>query len=192
MNKVNFSCVPMYNHANNQILAYACSTKNIENFYANDRGVYNKDTYYKKGDQVSFDGQTYEVIDQATNDGALGYTPNAYPNVWKSLGTSVSNSSGSSNWDENKFYKLNDVVMYKGLSYKVRDQATGDGAKGYAPDNNSNIWTPIFPEWVESKYYLLNDTVAYKGRNYKVRDQATGSGAQGYKPDSALNIWTPI
>lgn len=192
MNNVNFSCVPMYNNANNQLLAYACSAKNIENFYANNRGNYDSNTFYLKGDQVTFNGKLYEVIDQATNDGAKGYQPDSYPNVWKPLESNAGQSLGSSNWDSNKFYKLNDVVMYQNISYKVIDQATNDGAQGYPPDSNPNVWKPVFPEWVESKYYLLNDTVSYKGKIYKVRDQATNSGAKGYKPDSYPNVWSAM
>jgi len=136
-NQLNFSCAPMYNqNNNNQVMGYLCSSsKNIENFYFNNRGVYNKDTFYKKGDQVSFNGKSYEVIDQATNDGAKDYQPDLRPNVWKVV--------EPTEWNKDKFYKLNDVVTYNGRTYKVRDQATNDGAKDYQPDLKPNVWTPI-------------------------------------------------
>jgi signal peptidase I len=126
----------MYNqNNNNQVMGYLCSSKNIENFYENNRGEYDKDTYYKKGDQVTFMGKKYEVQDQATQDGAKNYQPDVRPNVWKVV--------NNMEYDPNKYYKKDDIVTYNGRTYKVIDQATQDGAKNYQPDVRPNVWKPV-------------------------------------------------
>ena len=132
LNKVNLSCAPMYTQ-NNQVMGYFCSSKNIENFEDATPGsgpimLYDNTVTYKKGDLVMKDNKLYFARDQA---GAPNYAPVA-SGIWTSL-----------EYNAEKFYKLNDRVSYQGVVYKVQDQATNDGAKGYTPSDRPNVWLKL-------------------------------------------------
>jgi len=147
MNKVNFTCAPMFGNTNKQVFGYACTIKkkNIENFYVNDRGNYDSNAFYKVDDQVIFNGKQYKVIDQATSNGAQGYQPDTYSNVWQVVASPPPPPSGPAQYDSNKFYKSGDMVIFNNQKYTVIDQGTSNGAQGYQPDIRSNVWQVIAP-----------------------------------------------
>jgi hypothetical protein len=45
--------------------------------------------------------------------------------------------------DKKGLNKLNDRVSYKGVVYKVKDQATGQGAQNYTPSDRPNVWQKL-------------------------------------------------
>lgn len=134
LNEVNLSCTPMYNQSiSNQVMGYFCSSKNIENFKVSKPGsgpimLYDNTVTYKEGDVVVKDTKLYFANDGA---GSPGYAPGA-SGIWTSL-----------EWNKDTFYLLNDRVSYNGKIYKVKDQATGNGAKGYEPSTKTNVWMVV-------------------------------------------------
>jgi hypothetical protein len=134
LNDIKLSCAPLYTpNKSNQVMGYLCSSKNVENFKVSKPGsgpimLYDNTVTYKEGDVVMRDKKLYFANDGA---GSPGYAPGA-SGIWTSM-----------EYNNDQFYKLNDRVSYNGVVYKVKDQATNDGAKGYEPSTRANIWMPI-------------------------------------------------
>jgi hypothetical protein len=168
--------------------------------------LYDNNKIYKLGDMVTKDGQTYKMIDGI---GAAGYPP-PRPTNWQPVGSSAppppmasmappppppmaSMAPPAPPYDNNKVYKLGDMVTKDGQTYKMID---GIGAAGYPPPRPTN-WQPVgssapsapsAPPYDNNKVYQLGDMVSKDGQTYKMID---GIGAAGYPPPRPTN-WQPV
>ena len=120
--------------------------------FTNSAPPYDNNKVYQLGDMVTKDGQTYKMIDGI---GAAGYPP-PRPTNWQPVGSSAppppmasmappppppmaSMAPPAPPYDNNKVYKLGDMVTKDGQTYKMID---GIGAAGYPPPRPTN-WREI-------------------------------------------------
>ena len=93
-------------------------------------------------------------------------------------------------YDNNKPYKVGDVVSYQGSIFKMIE---GAGPPGYAPDREGDkLWelvsgpgNKVHPgkgpaQYDNNKAYVVGDVVTYQGSVFKMIE---GAGPPGYAPD---------
>ncbi len=100
--------------------------------FTNSAPPYDNNKVYQLGDMVTKDGQTYKMIDGI---GAAGYPP-PRPTNWQPVDSSAPMAPL---YDNNKVYKLGDMVTKDGKTYRMID---GIGAAGYPPPRPTN-WREI-------------------------------------------------
>ena len=98
------------------------------------------------------------------------------------------------NWEVNKVYKKNDVVMCDGIAYKCEmDNTSNDLLKP-----NVKIWSVVNQNttngsvntWKENVNYKVNDNVIYNGQNYKCIN--AHSSILSWNPEVAITLWIKI
>jgi hypothetical protein len=177
LNNINYSCVPMYSN-NDQLLAYTCSNKIMENFESSSN--YNANTNYTPGAVVKYNNKIYFY--KNTGEYVSGKTPNTNPAFW----TVLENHENRSFQITNVYNKYDFVNVSNKLWQAKSNIPAGSGV-------NPNSWTnTIIKRWGIQKKYFLNDRVYFENKVYKVRDQVYPDGFMGIKPNENANVWMEV
>ncbi len=145
------------------------------------------DTYYKIGDVVKLGGTIYKCIEGHTSyskyvtiDGSLvvdvnnptgekGFATTDYA-YWT---TQLTSNNWLSTWTPTTYYKLNDYVIYGGITYKCIQSHLSSGSIESGLEASQSQWTIVNlsddwkGDWAISTKYILNDIVRYNGIVYR-------------------------
>jgi len=187
INQINFTCEPllMEGFSGTETVGYMCDTNKLTERFYNDNvseydniPEYDNEKIYKVGNLVMKDGVVYKMIDGI---GAAGYPP-PRPTNWEPY-TATKSQGQMREYDNERIYKVGDIVMKDGVVYKMID---GIGAAGYAPPRPTNweVQTQSSSSSSESdkdKIYKLGDAVM------KVYKMMEGISAAGYPSPKSTN-----
>jgi len=182
LNNINYSCVPMYNQNNKQVIAYSCSNKQIENFETTPPTKWDSNTRYFKDAIVFYRGYKYKVIDQGYPEGTeAGITPDSLPNLWEKKEVQNPAISLIPDYNSSKKYYSGNLVSYENSVYV----ASTDVDAGITPSNNSK-WSrgydsiSLDQEAVQPSDYagFWNDSTTYTSKDIvSVYSSQDGKGA---------------
>ncbi|WP_309411839.1 carbohydrate-binding protein [Bacillus cereus] len=134
---------------------------------------------YFKGDRVSYEGKTYEMIDDIFS---MSHQPNISPSKWNEMKEHPSythpngkNAIVEDTWENGLLYTTGDTVIYNQKTYEV----IGSYSRGDQPDISSSQWKEVKghqPEdnakpigtWNSDTFYNKGDVVTHKGYKYKL------------------------
>ncbi len=170
------------------------------------------DTYYKIGDIVKLGGTIYKCIEGHTSyskyvtiDGAQvvdinnptgekGFATTDYV-YWT---TQLTSNNWLSTWAPTTYYKLNDYVIYGGITYKCIQSHLSSGSTESGLEANQSQWTVVNlsddwkGDWTISTKYIVNDIVRYNGFVYRCITNHVSETTETSGLTADLSNWTEL
>ena len=166
----------------------------IDRIRFNWKGSWVTGTAYRKDDVISYGGKVFVALS--------GHTASADFNTdldflvagestpkWEQMGDG---RQWKGDWQPEAFYKVNDVVKYRGILYNCIDSHTSASTLSLGLEANDAQWSPFakgvnyLALWTATTVYKKNDLVKYSGRLYIcVTDHTSNSVEQGLEADQS-------
>ncbi|WP_309411847.1 hypothetical protein [Bacillus cereus] len=155
---------------------------------------------YFKGDKVSYEQKTYEMIDDIFS---MGHQPNISPSKWQEVKGQPSDvhpdgkdAIVENTWENDLLYGNGDTVIYNKKTYEViGSYSMGDKpdispskwqeVKGHQPEDNAKI----MGNWDADDFYKKGDVVTHKGYKYKLISDSSISDEPN---KNSGEVWTLI
>lgn len=152
---------------------------------------------YNVGDMVLYQANSYQC--DIAHQSQSSWPPGTTVQLWDQKSQSLPNT-----WDATKFYNVNDVVTYQGITYQctIAHQAQAS----WTPDAAVSLWKQISGgppppiNWDPTKFYKVGDVVTFQGNIFQctMAHQAQASWTPGtavplwnQKSDSTPSSWDP-
>ena len=166
----------------------------IDRIRFNWKGVWTASTAYRKDDVISYGGKVFVAL--------AGHTASADFNTdldflvagestpkWEQMGDG---RQWKGDWQPEAFYKVNDVVKYRGILYNCIDSHTSASTLSVGLEGDDAKWAPFakggnyLAIWTASTSYKKNDLVKYGGVLYSCTiDHTSNTVEQGLEVDIA-------
>ena len=146
----------------------------IDRIRFNWKGPWVTGTAYRKDDVISYGGKVFVALS--------GHTASADFNTdldflvagestpkWEQMGDG---KAWKGDWQPETFYKVNDVVKYRGIVYFCIDSHTSASTLNSGLENDDGKWSPFakgvnyLALWTASTIYKKNDLIKYGGQLY--------------------------
>ena len=146
----------------------------IDRIRFNWKGPWVTGTAYRKDDVVNYGGKVFVAL--------TGHTSSADFNTdldflvagestpkWEQMGDG---RQWKGEWQPEAFYKVNDVVKYRGILYNCIDSHTSSNSLTLGLENDDLKWSPFakginyLATWTASTVYKKNDLIKYGGTLY--------------------------
>ena len=181
----------------------------IDRIRFNWKGVWAGATPYRKDDVISYGGKVFVAL--------TGHTSSADFNTdldflvagestpkWEQMGDG---RQWKGEWQPEEFYKVNDVVKYRGILYNCIDSHTSASTITLGLENDEAKWGPFakgnnyLATWTATTVYKKNDLIKYGGTMYVcVVDHTSNTVPNGLendqekwatytRSDNWLNVW---
>ena len=164
----------------------------IDRIRFNWKGVWAGATAYRKDDVISYGGKVFVAL--------TGHTASADFNTdldflvagestpkWEQMGDG---RQWKGEWQPEAFYKVNDVVKYRGILYNCIDSHTSSSTITLGLENDDAKWSPFakgnnyLATWTASTVYKKNDLIKYGGTMYVcVVDHTSNTVPNGLEND---------
>lgn len=152
---------------------------------------------YNIGHIVTYLGNTYQCA--IAHQSQMFWPPGTTVHLWDKK-----SDPSPDNWDVTKFYNVNDVVTYKGLTYQctIAHQAQAS----WTPDAAVSLWKqisdsqPMPDNWDSTKFYNVGNIVVFLGSTYQCtlvhhsqesRTPGVAVPLWDLKSDSSSDTWDP-
>ena len=146
---------------------------NLERIRFRWRGTWTPATAYRKDDIVKYGAKVYVALDTHTSDSVIATDFAA--SRWEQ------HSDGEDwkgDWEEFTFYKLDDIVKYRGIVYNCVEEHTSqpDFEAELGEDSGTPKWEVVAATynwtnlWAPDTFYRLNDVVKFNGVVYICND----------------------
>ena len=146
----------------------------IDRIRFNWKGPWVTGTAYIKDDVISYGGKVFVALSSHTasadfNDDLDFLVAGESTPKWEQMGDG---RQWKGEWQPQEFYKVNDVVKYRGIVYNCIDSHTSATTLTSGLENDSGKWAPFakgtnyLAVWTASTVYKKNDLVKYGGQLY--------------------------
>ena len=166
----------------------------IDRIRFNWKGPWVTGTAYRKDDVISYGGKVFVALS--------GHTASADFNTdldflvagestpkWEQMGDG---RQWKGEWQPEAFYKVNDVVKYRGILYNCIDSHTSATSLSLGLETDGEKWSPFakgvnyLALWTASTVYKKNDLVKYSGILYIcITDHTSNTVQQGLEADQS-------
>ena len=169
----------------------------IDRIRFNWKGSWAASTSYIKDDVISYGGKVFVALSSHTantdfNTDLDFLVAGESTPKWEQMGDG---RQWKGDWQPEAFYKVNDVVKYRGILYNCIDSHTSVSTLSLGLENDDAKWTPFakggnyLALWTASTVYKKNDLIKYGGTLYScVVDHTSSSTEVGLEIDQAK--WT--
>jgi hypothetical protein len=166
----------------------------IDRIRFNWKGVWTASTAYIKDDVISYGGKVFVALTNHTasadfNDDLDFLVSGESTPKWEQMGDG---RQWKGEWQPEEFYKVNDVVKYRGILYNCIDSHTSATTLSLGLESNDSNWAPFakgdnyLATWTASTIYKKNDLIKYGGRLYScVTDHTSNTVELGLEADQA-------
>ena len=166
----------------------------IDRIRFNWKGPWTTGTAYRKDDVISYGGKVFVAL--------TGHTASADFNTdldflvagestpkWEQMGDG---RQWKGDWQPEEFYKVNDVVKYRGILYNCIDSHTSASTLTSGLEQDDAKWSPFakganyLALWTASTVYKKNDLVKYGGQLYIcITDHTSNTVVNGLEADQS-------
>ena len=138
------------------------------------KGVWSNGTSYNKDDIISYGGKVFvsiaaHISQSDFNNDLDNYVSGIATPKWEQLADGI---DWKGNWTVSTFYKVNDLVKYRGILYTCIDSHTSKTTITLGLENDQEKWSMFARTqnwlnlWIPLTDYKINDVVKYNGTLY--------------------------